>query len=48
MDFAYDNYYIHAREIDKTKLIFERALDNVGGHMKGAEIWVKYADFEMI
>lgn len=25
----------------------ERAIDNVGQHMKAADIWQKYIDFEM-
>jgi hypothetical protein len=33
---------------EKCKQILERALDNVGQHMRGAEIWFKYIDFEMM
>ena len=29
-------------------MILERALDNVGNHMKAADIWLKYTEFEMI
>ena len=32
---------------EKTKQIFERAMDNVGQHMRSAEIWQKYIDYEL-
>lgn len=40
-------HYIDASDEEKTKLILERALDNVGQHMQGAEIWTTFIDFEM-
>ena len=43
-----DNYYLKNQDEEKTKLIYERALDNVGNHMKGSEVWLKYVDFEMM
>jgi len=48
VDFAMDNYYLKNQDEEKTKLIYERALDNVGNHMKGSEVWLKYVDFEMM
>lgn len=42
-----ENYYYKTQDQEKTKMIFERALDNVGNHMKAADIWIKYADFEL-
>ena len=42
-----DNFLQKNQDLDKTKQIFERALDNVGNHMKAADIWIKYADFEL-
>lgn len=48
VDFAFNNYYLKNQEEEKTKQIFERALDNVGNHMKAADIWIKYIDFELM
>ncbi len=42
------NFFIKNQDEEKTKQIFERALDNVGNHMKAADIWLKYVDFEMM
>ncbi|CDW82944.1 pre-mrna-processing factor [Stylonychia lemnae] len=46
VDFAMEIHYFTNQEEDKCKQIFERAVDNVGQHMKGLEIWTKYMDFE--
>lgn len=32
---------------EKAKLIFERAMNNVGQHMHSSEIWQKYIDYEL-
>jgi hypothetical protein len=39
---------VKANDYDKTKAIFERAIDNVGNHMRAADIWVKYIEFEIM
>jgi hypothetical protein len=48
VDFALTNFFIKNQDEEKTKQIFERALDNVGNHMKAADIWLKYVDFELM
>ena len=40
-------HYFTNQDEEKCKQIMERAIDNAGQHMKGAEIWTKYIDFEM-
>jgi hypothetical protein len=32
-------FYIENADENKTKIVLERALDNVGQHMQAAEIW---------
>jgi hypothetical protein len=47
VDFSLNYHFLGAQDEDKYKQILERALDNVGQHMKGGEIWSKYIDFEV-
>jgi hemerythrin len=46
VDFALEYHYLNNQDEEKYKQILERAIDNVGQHMKGGEIWMKYIDFE--
>ena len=47
VDFALEYHYLSNQDEEKCKQILERAIDNVGQHMKGADIWQKYIDFEI-
>ena len=41
------HHYIQNQDEEKCKQILERAMDNVGQHMHGYEIWDQFMDFEM-
>jgi hypothetical protein len=45
--FALQHCYINNQDEEKTKQVMERAMDNVGQHMLGAEVWLEHIDFEM-
>jgi len=46
VNFAIQYHYIDNADEDKCKQILERAMDNVGHHMKAGEIWQHFIDFE--
>lgn len=48
VEFAIDYQYMANQDEEKCKQILERALDNVGQHMRAADIWQKYIDFEIM
>ena len=48
MSFAVQHHYMNNSDEEKTRQILERALDNVGHHMQGAEIWTEFIDFELM
>ena len=44
----YEDYqeYMKPEGEEMMKQLFERAIQNVGKHMKAAQIWIKYINFE--
>ena len=45
--FAIQHHYVVNQDEEKCKLVLERAMDNVGQHMQGGEVWSEFVDFEL-